>query len=68
MKQSIMTITPMGLAGSVPVLEQAESSKVSPMELCPTVVHVSSGPGELVALSTRAGRHSSDMNGLFYSC
>lgn len=59
MKQSIITITPMGLAGSVPVTQQAESSRVSPVELCPTVVHVSAGPGELLALSPGAGQHTS---------
>lgn len=55
MKQSIITVTLMGLAGSVPVTQQAESSKVSPMELCPAEVHVSAGPGELLALSPGVG-------------
>lgn len=52
MKQSMIAMTPMGLAGTEPVVQQAESSKVSPMELCPTVLPaVSPGPGELLALS-----------------
>lgn len=58
MKQCIITITLMSLAGSVPVTQQAESSKVSLVELCPTVVPVSAGPGELLALSPGAGRHA----------
>ncbi|KAI1236057.1 hypothetical protein IHE44_0002153 [Lamprotornis superbus] len=50
---------PDGPAWECAVTQQAESSKVSPMESCPTVVHVSSGPGELLALSPGTGRHTS---------
>lgn len=48
-----------GPGWAVPVMQQAESSKVSPLELCPAVLHVSSGPGELLALSPGAGQHTS---------